>query len=162
MAGYERLRNVAIYIVFTAKCRKKRAGLRDLWGIVPLVLGVNTYHVAVSDGLRVYDMVRGGERVVSMERYNTEHPTISYWYRVQGKPLIYRTRAKYLRPISLVRSLARWLTRGRVESNDCVTRACELLREAGLDVPKNTVTPRQLKAWLDQRNTPHVWFPEAH
>jgi hypothetical protein len=52
------------------------------------------------------------------------------------------------RPKTPVRALARWLTRGRVYSRDCVTRVVGVLSEAGVFVPRHVVTPGQLFDWL--------------
>jgi len=52
------------------------------------------------------------------------------------------------RPTPRVPVVLRLLTLGRVSSRDCVSVACDVLRDAGVPVPRNIVTARGLGKWL--------------
>lgn len=52
-------------------------------------------------------------------------------------------------------TVLRFLTGGRVKTDDCVQLIVKVLRTAGEPVPKRTTTPRQLHDWLIARGYAH-------
>jgi len=57
-------------------------------------------------------------------------------------------------------TVLRWISRGAVETQDCVAMACRILRAGGVRVPRQVVSPRQLFEFCRQRRYKYVPFPE--
>lgn len=104
-------------------------------------------HVAVAFDGAVLNPFAGGDRWYGLEQYLEHYPGLNAAVRVpiDGDPgLADRWRGRR----RIWPSLLRWATGGRVRSEDCVSVACDILREHGTPPPPRIVTPDQLLRWL--------------
>lgn len=108
-------------------------------------------HVSIGSGDVVLDPSMRGDLFWPTLGFLETYPTLGEIYVVRCP---FTPQVKHHRPLmgrSWLRALLCTLSRGRIQSRDCVQVVCNHLRVAGLDVPKRITTPRQLRRWLTKR-----------
>lgn len=136
---------------FVRLCLRRPRVARQLasgWAIA-LFAGSPLVHVSVGDGSVVLSTrVDGPDRAYPMDPFIETAPGLAWMVVVPcADPVdlrdLYDERRK-----SLIRTFVRRLTRGRVQTRDCVTTASNAIRRAGYSVPPRLTTPAHLFAWL--------------
>jgi hypothetical protein len=104
-------------------------------------------HVALSDGFAVLEITSWGDAWFPYRHYVVRHPALlTYIVVPMPRPLAFRGHVKVGHK-GPWRTLAAWLTRGRVASNDCVAVAKRYLAWSGVEVPRHVTTPQALWDW---------------
>jgi hypothetical protein len=110
-------------------------------------------HVCVGSSDVVLDQMIDGPRFYATALFCMKYPRLAWCYEIKcpRKPDI--GLAENCGPVKITRTLARRATRGLISSNDCVSTTSDILRDAGINIPKSVVTPDQL--WDHLRSQGH-------
>lgn len=116
-------------------------------------------HCAVALGEVVYDPCLAGDRTWPLDVFLRRFPGITDLFIIPSAGCALpspRPCRKAWWP-----SLLRWMTRGAVAADDCVTCTAAVLRAAGHAVPADAVTPDDLRSWARQQGFKHERFVEV-
>lgn len=119
--------------------------------VIHLLTWSNLAHVAIADDRHVLSPAASGNRVWPIDRFLGKYPGLTHAYVVPVLNPITAKTYRNRRRMKLALWLFKWLSGGRVRTDDCVCVVRRVLADAGVDTPDSCYTPARLSAWLDRR-----------
>ncbi len=108
-------------------------------------------HVAIGDNHHVFNPTISGHRVWPIDTVLARYPSLKHAYIVfVPRPIQVSHLSICLSPRASL-SILKWLTNGRVDTDDCVCAVKRVLADAGIDIPKSVYSPARLDRWLARR-----------
>jgi len=117
-------------------------------------------HVCIADNRVTLDQTITGPRFYDTLAFTLQYPRLAWCFELKTPRPIRTELASSLGPVRVIRTIVRRLTGGAIESNDCVTATAMVLRDAGVPVPHNVITPCQL--WDYLRSAGHTMIDLQH
>lgn len=139
-----------------ARRRPRKAYFACLAWLTRTITRSRLAHVSIGHNGVVLDPDIKGNRAWPLVVYVSNYPTLvcAFSIKTPDSPPLDSLPLNNRKPV--LPTLLRWWTGGRVHTEDCVCITVDMLRAAGVDVPKRIYQPIQLHRWLHDQGYPHV------
>lgn len=113
-------------------------------------------HCSIGVDGAVLDPSIRGNRFWPFQLYIRHYPTLLWAVAVpmEGTPDLDAYPPDVSKPA--MPTVIRWLSLGRLHTDDCVCITSDVLRAGGVHIPERIVSPKQLFHWLTMRGYPHA------